>query len=103
MDLVMKCLPLGAQESTRRNLAPMLTCGKTIVGYQSVTMSFSYRAEVGGSRPSAPTGQAASQDPARRPEQSPAGRGKGAKFLELPLARGSRPERVHERCSIQQS
>ena len=48
MDLVMKSSPLGAQEGTQRNPAPMLTCGKTTVGYQPVTMSFSYKAEVGG-------------------------------------------------------
>jgi hypothetical protein len=54
MDLVMKSLPLGAQEDTRRNPAPPLTCENTTVGYYPVIMSFSYKAEVGDRDPQRP-------------------------------------------------
>ena len=65
MDLVMKSVPLRAPEGTQRNLAPLLTCRKTTGGYQAVTMPFSYKAEVGGSRPSAPTARTLTRVPAR--------------------------------------
>ena len=55
MDLVMKPRSPGAREGTQRKFAPSLTCENTTLEYQLVIRSFSYKAEVGGSRPSAPT------------------------------------------------